>query len=126
LRHAGDELKKILIVDDEVQLVELLLMVLDDGQCELLCAYDGEEALELVRRERPSVVLSDVMMPRLNGQDLCRQMKADSELVHIPVILMSAMHRLDASECGAEELIRKPFDIMTVRETVNRLLSSAV
>ncbi len=118
-------MKKILIVDDEAQLVELLLMVLDDGQSELLCAYDGEEALELVRRERPHVILSDVMMPRLNGQDLCRQIKADSELVHIPVILMSAMHRLDASECGAEELIRKPFDIMTVRETVSRLLSNA-
>lgn len=125
MRHAGGELKKILIVDDEAQLVELLLMVLDDGQSELLCAYDGEEALELVRRERPHVILSDVMMPRLNGQDLCRQIKADSELVHIPVILMSAMHRLDASECGAEELIRKPFDIMTVRETVSRLLSNA-
>ncbi len=123
MRRAGDKLSKILIVDDEAQLVELLLMVLDDGQCELLCAYDGEEALELVRRERPHVVLSDVMMPRLNGQDLCRQIKADSELVHIPVILMSAMHRLDASECGADELIRKPFDIAVVRRTVDRFLA---
>ena len=116
-------MNKVLIVDDEAQMVELLRMVLDDGQRELLAAYDGEEALEIALRERPHLVLSDVMMPHLNGQELCRRIKADSDLAHIPVVLMSAMHRLDASECGADELIHKPFDITSVQEVVGRFLS---
>ncbi len=115
-------MKKMLIVDDEAQIVELLLMVLDDGQCELLTAYDGEEALEIALRERPHVVLSDVMMPRLNGQELCRRIKADPQLAHIPVLLMSAMHRLETSECGADELIHKPFDVTTLRKRVGHFL----
>ena len=118
-------MKRVLVVDDEVEIVDLIRMVLTTDDVEILAAHDGNQALEMVREHRPDLVLSDVMMPHLNGQELCRRIKADSELAHIPVILISAMHRLDASECGADELIHKPFDITSVQEVVGRFLSGA-
>ena len=116
-------MKKVLIVDDETQVVELLTIVLEGDHHELFAAFDGEEALEVVRRERPHLVLSDVMMPRLDGRELCRQIKADPSTRDTSVILMSAMHRLDPGESGADEVISKPFDITSVQNVVNRLLA---
>lgn len=114
--------KKVLIVDDEAEIVELISMVLDDGELDLLTAYDGEQALRIIHDQHPHVVLSDVMMPRLDGRELCKQIKADPTISHTVIILMSAAHRVNPSECGADELIRKPFDIVSVMEIVNRFL----
>lgn len=115
--------KKVLIVDDEAEIVELIAMVLDDGHVGLLTAYDGEQALEIVRNQRPDLVLSDVMMPRLDGRELCKKIKSNPDTCGTIIILMSAVHRIDPYECGADELISKPFDIVSVTETVNRFLT---
>ena len=115
--------KKVLIVDDEAEIVELIAMVLDDGKVALLTAYDGEQALEIVRKQHPHLVLSDVMMPRLDGRELCKRIKGDPDTQGTVIILMSAVHRIDPADCGADELIRKPFDIISVTETVNRFLA---
>ncbi len=115
---------KVLIVDDEAQIVELLTMVLDGAGCELLPAYDGAEALEIVRSEQPHAVLSDVMMPGLDGRELCRCIKSDPGLNYTPVILMSAGRSIDLSECGADAFIQKPFDISTVADVVERFLDT--
>ena len=117
------DMKKILVVDDEAEIVELISMVLEDGDYFVLSAYDGEQALEIVREERPDLVLSDVMMPRLDGRELCKRIRSDPSTEATVVILMSAIHRIDPGECAADELIRKPFDITAVTETVDRYLA---
>ena len=116
-------MKKVLIVDDEADIVEMLSMVLERKDLSLLAAYDGEQALEIVREEQPDLVLTDIMMPRLDGRELCRQIKADPSTRDTAIILMTAVHRLDAGDCGADELIRKPFDIGSMKETVTRYLA---
>lgn len=117
--------KKVLIVDDEAEIVELISMVLEDDQLDVFVAYDGEQALTVIHEQRPDLVLTDIMMPRLDGRELCRIIKADPSTSATAVILMSAIHRIDRGECGADELIRKPFDILSVTQTVNRFLAAA-
>lgn len=118
-------MKTVLIVDDEIEIVELISMVIEDAGIRVLAAYDGEEALELVRAHHPDLVLTDIMMPRLDGRQLCQMVKDDPATSTTIVILMSAVHRVDPMQCGADELIRKPFDITSVTNTVNRFLAHA-
>ncbi|MDP9382253.1 MAG: response regulator [Chloroflexota bacterium] len=120
----GIGMKKILIVDDEEEIVALLAMLLD-GDASVLSAYDGEQALEMVREHQPELVLTDVMMPRLDGRALCRLIRSDPATARTRVILMSAGRWLDAGECGADGLIHKPFDIPLLLQTVSRYLKDA-
>ena len=104
-------------------LVALLLGVLEDGARELLSAHNGSAALEVVHAERPDLVLSDVMMPGLDGRELCRRIKSGGSTSGIRVVLMSAGWRIDPGECGADAFIHKPFDVDHVEETIDRLLT---
>ena len=115
-------MKKVLIVDDEVEIVELISMVLDNDDTSLLAAYDGEQALEIVREEAPDLVLSDVMMPRLDGIGLCRAIREDPAIGRTLVLLMTAARWVDREECGADGLIPKPFDILTLSEMIRHHL----
>lgn len=117
-------MKKVLIVDDEPEVVELISIVLDRDDLQLLEAYDGDEALEIVRAERPDLMLTDLMMPGLDGTELCRRVKADPASSAMMIVTMSARRELYAEDCGADEFIRKPFDITDVVATVDRLLSA--
>ena len=118
---------KVLVVDDEPEMVELVSMVLDDGRVEILTAYDGLEALGIAREERPKLVLTDIIMPRMDGVDLCRQPQGDGDPITrgTVVLLMSAAQRMDLSGCGAVGFLRKPFDIHDLSGTVYRHLGSA-
>ncbi len=116
-------MKTVLIVDDEAEIVDLLSMVLEDDWLTLLTAYDGEQALAIVRAQHPDLVLTDIMMPRLNGRELCEAIRADPSVSDTVIIVMSAVKRIELYECGANELIRKPFDVLAVSETVQRYLN---
>jgi len=116
-------MKKLLIVDDEAEIVELVSMVLEQDDRSIFAAYDGEQALEIVREEQPDLVLSDIMMPRLDGRELCKRIRADSNISGTVIILMSAVHKLEATDCDADGLIRKPFDISTISGLINRHLA---
>lgn len=117
-------LKKVLIADDDLPILDLLTEVIKtDCGAEVFVAHDGEAAWEIVRRERPDLVLSDVRMPKLGGLELCRQLKSDPESRGITVILISAVHDLDTSSCEADCYLRKPFDINILSETVLRFLN---
>lgn len=116
-------MKSVLIVDDEAEIVELLCMVLEDDDMTVCAAYDGEQALEIVRQEHPHLVLTDVMMPRLDGLELCRAISSDPETSSTAIILMTTAHRLDLSACDAQHVITKPFDINSVVGTVQRVLT---
>ncbi len=118
-------LKKLLVVDDEREIVELISIVLDRDDLWLLEAYNGYQALQMARTHHPDVILSDVLMPGLDGLDLCRCIKSNPSTSNAVVILMSARRQLaDYSDCQADEFIRKPFEIDYVREVVDRFLST--
>ena len=115
--------KIILVVDDEEVIVGLLTLLLDVDGRTILGAHDGVEALAIARKQRPDLVITDVMMPGIDGRELCRLIRSDPELANTRVMLMSAVHKLDIGGYGADEFIRKPFDLHEVDRAVRRLLS---
>lgn len=116
---------KLLVVDDEPEMVELIAMVLDGEDMDILTAGDGQEALTIALRERPQLVLTDIMMPRMNGVELCKKLHEDLSTCGTVVLLMTAAGQIELGECNAVGLIRKPFDMGTLSETVRQHLVTA-
>lgn len=109
--------KKILIVDDEPHirlLIEQTLEELEDGGVELLTATNGEEALATIQSEHPQLVFLDVMMPKLNGFDVCKKVKHELGLTDTYIIMLTAkgqeFDRQKGNEVGADLYMTKPFD----------------
>jgi CheY-like chemotaxis protein len=109
--------RKILIVDDEAHirtLLEQTLEDLEDEGVELLTATDGAAGLALVEAERPDLVFLDVMMPTMNGYEVCRAVRSDLGLTDVTIVLLTAKgqeaDRRRAVEVGADEFLTKPFD----------------
>jgi CheY-like chemotaxis protein len=120
---------KLLIADDEPHIRLLLtqtLEALEDDGVELFVEPDGRAALDRIRSERPEVVFLDVMMPRMNGFDVCAAVKGDPELRHIQVVLLTAkgqeVDRQKGADVGADLYLTKPFDPDQLFETAERLL----
>ena len=105
----------LLIVDDNKDLTDYLATALKDRFKTIWVAADGEEALRLCRKKRPHIVVSDIQMPRMNGYELCKQIKEDLEISHIPVILLTARNdeesQLYGYKNGADAYITKPFEV---------------
>lgn len=122
--------KKILIVEDEIHIRSLLAQTLeeleDDHNVEILTAADGEEGLETIRSERPNLVFLDIMMPRLNGYEVCRTVKQDDELKDTLIVLLTAKgqeaDRKKGLEIGAYDYMTKPFDPDEVLSLARELL----
>lgn len=112
----------VLVVDDERYIVDFVGVLLEEEGYRVLRAYDGQEAWELVRSTTPDLVISDVMMPRMNGLELLRRLRASHELGGIPVILMSAVTRLEAA--SEARFLPKPFDIDRMLELVTAELAA--
>ena len=109
--------KKVLIADDEAHIRLLLEQTLDpllDAEVEILTADNGGDALAAIRDERPDLVLLDVMMPVMNGFDVCKQVKGDPELRGTFVMMLTAkgqeLDRVTGAEVGADLYMTKPFD----------------
>ncbi len=109
--------KKILIVDDEPHirlLLEQTLEDLEDEGVELLTADNGEEALNTIREEKPDLVFLDVMMPKMNGFDVCNAVKNELSLRNVYIIMLTAkgqeFDKLKGREAGADLYMTKPFD----------------
>lgn len=83
--------KKILIVDDDPDLVEAVTMILESKHYEVAAAYGGLEGLQKAKTEKPDLIVLDVMMPDKDGYAVCREMKADSKLSRIPILLLTAV-----------------------------------
>ncbi|WP_264537088.1 two-component regulator propeller domain-containing protein [Flavobacterium sp. N1736] len=112
LNECSENRKVILIVEDELD-IHLLLHELLNEKYKLLTAYNGREALEIVRNEMPDLIISDVMMPFMDGVELCKKIKTNLKTGHIPFIMLTAknsvLHRIDGIESGANSYIPKPF-----------------
>ena len=106
---------RILIVDDEPDLVETLQTRLEQENFECLIAYDGNSALELARKEAPDLIILDLMLPGLDGYKVSRLLKFQEELMHIPIIMLTARDksedRLLGEQTGADYYMTKPFSM---------------
>jgi CheY-like chemotaxis protein len=117
---------KILIVEDEHSIATLLRDTLEDEGYTVLIAGNGKQALEILSVDRPALVLTDVMMPILDGLALCRAIQADPNYHKIPVIIMSAIvGSLSDHGCRAIGFLKKPFDLQQVVDTVTNVISPA-
>ncbi|RLS63100.1 MAG: response regulator [Planctomycetota bacterium] len=117
---------RILLVDDNVQNVELMQAYLESLPCKIFTAKDGVEAVEAVHREKPDMVLLDVMMPRMSGFDVCRKIKSDPMSRDIVVIMVTALHEVGdherAVECGTDDFLTKPVNKLELLTRVRSLL----
>jgi DNA-binding response OmpR family regulator len=117
---------KILVVDDDPQIVRLVRSYLEQSGFSVVTAGDGEVALHLVRSERPDLLVLDVMMPKRDGLDLTRLVRSDSNLAHIPILLLTAriedIDRILGLELGADDYVTKPFNPREVVARVKAIL----
>ncbi|MCX5748813.1 MAG: response regulator [Candidatus Saganbacteria bacterium] len=105
--------KKILVIDDESDLLKVTLVRLEATGYEVCGGVDGQEALELAKKYAPDLIILDVYLPLINGDEVAKILKKDEELRHIPVILISATTRSlseRAGESGASGFLAKPFE----------------
>ncbi len=124
---------RILVVDDEEDILRLLNYNLERAGFQVLTARDGPEALELAGRERPGLVILDIMLPNMEGTEVLKRLKAGERTAHIPVIMLTAkgeeVDRIVGLELGAEDYITKPFSprelILRVRAVLKRSTSAA-
>ena len=117
---------RILVVDDNIQNVELLEAYLSTAGYEVLKAYDGEEALKAVEQENPHLILLDVMMPKLNGYQVCRILKEKETTRFTPIIMITALKEIEDKikgiEAGADDFLSKPFNKLELLTRVKSLL----
>jgi two-component system sensor histidine kinase/response regulator len=113
----------VLVADDEPAVLEVLSQVVEDLGHDVVRARDGEEALGLVRARRPQLVVTDHMMPRLSGLELCRRLRGDAVLKNIPIILLSAVLPHGAPEASA--FLHKPFEITDFESLIRQSLAQA-
>ncbi|AEI67940.1 ATP-binding protein [Corallococcus macrosporus] len=113
----------VLVADDEPAVLEVLSQVVEDLGHDVLRARDGEEALGLARDRRPRLVVTDHMMPRLSGVELCRRMKQEAQLKDVPVILLSAVLPQGAPEAFA--FLHKPFEITDFESVIHKSLAAS-
>jgi len=118
--------KRILVVDDEIYIVHILEFTLTMEGYEVATAADGEEALRKIEQDRPDLVVLDIMMPKLDGYEVCRRLRQDDDLKSLPVILLSAkgrpIDRETGLEVGADDYIVKPFSPRRLLEKIRELL----
>ena len=116
---------RVLVVDDIETNIKLLQARLMAEYFEVLTASNGPEALEICRRGQCDIVLLDVMMPGMDGYEVCRQLKADRRTAHLPVVMVTALHqpsdRLNGLEAGADDFLTKPIDDLALQTRVKSL-----
>ena len=118
--------KKILVVDDEVGFIEVLKLRLEANGYEVVTAFDGEEALEKIKSENPDVVILDIMLPKLNGEEVCKNIRSDPVFSKTPVIMLTGKNtdvdRIVGRVIGADIYITKPFDSEQLLNAIKKVL----
>jgi two-component system alkaline phosphatase synthesis response regulator PhoP len=117
---------RILVVDDEIYIVHILDFSLGMEGYEVVTALDGEQALEKAKETTPDLIVLDIMMPKMDGYETCKALKANPDTKDIPVILLSAKGRtIDQQtgfDVGAEDYITKPFSPRKLVDRINAML----
>ena len=120
---------RLLLVDDEPQLVEMVRMRLEASGYAVLSAGDGAEALEKARTQQPDLIILDLMLPKLNGYEVCTLLKQDPRYQQIPILMFTAKAQekdeVLAMDCGANAYLRKPFRAEEMLATIQTLLEAS-
>ncbi|MFQ5862586.1 MAG: response regulator [Candidatus Brocadiales bacterium] len=118
--------KDILVIEDEKDLVELIRYNLEKEGFRVMCAYDGEGGLQMARGKHPSLVLLDLMLPRLDGLEVCRRLKQDPKTAGIPIIILSVKDSeadiVTGLELGVDDYVTKPFSPRILTSRVRAVL----
>ena len=116
----------VLVVDDEVDVTNMISRSLMMGGFEVMVAHRGADALQLTRQRTPDLFILDIMMPGMNGIDVCRHVRANPELRAVPILFLTARHeiedKIDGFEAGADDYLTKPFDLREMELRVRALL----
>jgi len=116
-----------LIVDDEKQLVSLVKLHMEMSGYEVMSAIDGESALAIAREEKPDLIILDLMIPKVDGLEVCRRLRTEPGTKTVYVIMLTALSettdKLKGFECGADDYVTKPFSPRELVARVNRLLN---
>lgn len=115
--------QKVLVVDDEKLIVKGIRFSLEQDGMEVDCAYDGEEALSMIREKEYDIILLDVMLPKLTGFEVCQQVR---EFSSVPVVMLTAkgddMDKILGLDYGADDYITKPFNILEVKARIKAIM----
>lgn len=118
--------KKVLVCDDELYILESVTFVVREEGYTVFSAEDGEQALQIAKTELPNLILLDIMMPKRNGFDVCRELKSNPATHQIYIVLLTAMgQERDVEEgyqSGADEYMTKPFSPRSLRKRLHELL----
>ncbi len=116
----------VLVVDDNQQNLELLQAYLEDMDCQAVPARDGLEALEIVAKEPPDLILLDVMMPKMSGFEVCKRIKNDPKTSDIPVIMVTALNEFGdierAIDSGTDDFLSKPVNKLELLTRIKTML----
>ena len=111
-RTTQEKLPTILVVDDNLPNLELIQAYLEDVECKTIAAHDGVEALDIVTKDEPDLILLDVMMPKMSGFEVCRRLKSNPNTSDIPIIMVTALNEFGDIErgidCGTDDFVSKP------------------
>ena len=115
--------KRVLVVDDEKLIVKGIKFSIEQDGMNVDCAYDGEEALEMAKRNTYDMVLLDVMLPKMNGFEVCQAIREFSDM---PIIMLTAkgddIDKIMGLDCGADDYITKPFNILEVKARIKAIM----
>ena len=121
-----DKTPVVLVVDDNQQNLELLQAYLEDVDCQAVPARDGLEALEIIAKEPPDLILLDVMMPKMSGFEVCKRIKNDPKTTDIPVIMVTALNEFGdierAIDSGTDDFLSKPVNKLELLTRVKTML----
>jgi two-component system, OmpR family, alkaline phosphatase synthesis response regulator PhoP len=118
--------EKILVIDDEEHILELIKYNLENNNYKVIIATNGIEGLKLVKSELPQLVLLDLMLPGMDGYDVCKEIRKDGTVAHIPIIMITAkseeLDKILGLELGADDYITKPFSVRELLARVKAVL----
>lgn len=118
--------KKILVVDDEKDIVDLITYNLEKEGFSVIKAYDGEKAFELIKTQKPNLMILDLMLPGVRGLDVCRAIRRNPAIETLPIIMLTArsdhMDKILGLEMGADDYVTKPFNVRELMARVNAVL----
>ena len=122
----GQQKSRILIADDNEQNCELLEAYLISSECEISMAFDGQQTLDKVAEVQPDLILLDIMMPRMSGYEVCKQLKEDEATVDIPILMVTALNEMGdiekAVDAGCDDFLTKPVNRLELTTRVKSLL----
>jgi len=118
--------KKILVIDDEPELVRAITVRFEASGYKAIPAFDGQEGIAKAKKLKPDLILLDIIMPGMDGYEVCRRLKADPDTKNIPVLILTASGQRDLEEkctsAGGNIVITKPFDTEDLLASVNKFI----